>query len=79
MKGINLLEARHYTKIVMEHYLAENNYYGFAETDYYKNDNERYETVYKLKSVVVSKITVVYKKRGLEKSDSDTIQAIIFD
>ena len=82
MNGINLLEAKHFTRIVLEHYLRENDYYVFSETDYYKNDNERYEVVYKLQSVVVSKITVIYKKSNYqlrENKDSDTIYGIILN
>ena len=81
MNGINLLEARHFTRFTMEHFMTMNNYEVFTETDYYKNDNERYEVIYKLKSVVISKITVIYRKSNVltDKRDNDTIYGIILN
>ena len=81
MKGLDLLDIKHYTRFTMEHFLAENNYRGFSETDTYDNDYGRYIVVYKLQSVVVSKITVIYKKSNVltDKRDSDTIYGIILN
>ena len=81
MKRLDLLEVKHYTRFTMEHFLTMHNYEGFAETDSYDNDFERYQVVYKLKSVVVSKITVIYKKNNVmtDKRDNDTIYGIILN
>ena len=61
---LNIFELRGLSETVIEKFLKENNYLPFAIAEYYNNDGTKYVVQYKLNSIIVQSIEVVYDKRN---------------
>ena len=59
---LSIFELRGLNEIVIEKFLKENNYLPFAIADYYNNDGTKYVVQYRLDSIIIQSIEVVYDK-----------------
>lgn len=58
----SIFELRGLTETVIEKIMKENNYVPFAVAEYYNNDSTKYVVKYRLDSVIVQSIDVIYNK-----------------